>query len=173
MIDAQVEYSCDGSLELPDLSRAIERIAELIAESRRLGTPIIHVLHRGSRGGLFDPNSGGLVIPAVNPDARERTVSKTLPNAFANTELAEHVESLGRPPLVLVGFMTHMCVSSTARAALDLGIATTVVSDATATRPLPAADGGESVSAADLQRCALAALADRFSIVTSTQTLIA
>jgi nicotinamidase-related amidase len=61
--------------------------------------------------------------------------------------------------------MTHMCVSATARAALDLGYQSTVLSDATATRDLPDPAGNGVVAAADLHRAELAALSDRFSIV--------
>ena len=61
--------------------------------------------------------------------------------------------------------MTHMCVSSTARAAMDLGYRVTVAADGTATRALPDATGGAALTAAEVQRAALAALADRFAIV--------
>jgi hypothetical protein len=39
--------------------------------------------------------------------------------------------------VVMIGFMTHMCVSSTVRAALDRGYATTLMWAATASRELP------------------------------------
>ncbi len=61
--------------------------------------------------------------------------------------------------------MTHMCVSATARAALDLGYQSTVLSDASATRDLPDIDGAGTVPAAEIHRIELAALADRFAIV--------
>lgn len=67
----------------------------------------------------------------------------------------------------VVGYMTHMCVSSTVRAALDRGYRTTVVANATATRDLPDGSGG-AVSAQDVQRASLAALADRFAAVVKT-----
>ena len=60
--------------------------------------------------------------------------------------------------------MTHMCVSSTVRAALDLGIACTVVDKACATRDLPDGEGG-AVTAPDLHRAELAALSDRFAMI--------
>jgi nicotinamidase-related amidase len=60
--------------------------------------------------------------------------------------------------------MTHMCVSSTVRAALDRGYHTTVVAKATATRDLPDTDGG-IIPAQILQRASLAALADRFAAI--------
>lgn len=65
----------------------------------------------------------------------DAVVEKPLPNAFAQTDLAERLS--GQNELVLVGFQTHMCVSSAARAALDLGFRVTVAADACATRALP------------------------------------
>lgn len=60
--------------------------------------------------------------------------------------------------------MTHMCVSSTVRAALDLGYRSTVIASACATRDLPDGLGGV-VDAATLHRAALAALGDRFAVI--------
>jgi isochorismate hydrolase len=68
--------------------------------------------------------------------------------------------------------MTHMCVSSTARAALDLGLNATVVRDATATRSLPSTGSGGPIAAELVHEIALAELADRFSVVTDTATLL-
>ena len=60
--------------------------------------------------------------------------------------------------------MTHMCISSSVRAATDLGFGATVVGNACATRDLPDGAGGV-VSAQELHRASLAALSDRFAIV--------
>jgi nicotinamidase-related amidase len=60
--------------------------------------------------------------------------------------------------------MTHMCVSSTVRVALDLGYRTTVAESACGTRDLP--DGQEGKILADVvHQVALAELADRFAII--------
>ncbi len=61
--------------------------------------------------------------------------------------------------------MTHMCISATARSALDHGYRAVVVGDATATRALPDALGGADIPAAEIHRAALAELADRFATV--------
>jgi len=61
-----------------------------------------------------------------------------------------------------------MCVSATARSALDYGYSTTVLSDAAATRALPDPLGGPDIPAAQLHRTALAELADRFATVART-----
>jgi len=60
----------------------------------------------------------------------------------------------------MIGFMTHMCVSSSARAALDHGFRVTIDADSCATRDLP--DGcGSVIDAATLHRVALTELSDR------------
>lgn len=172
IIDAQEEYGSAGALPLEGLSVALAHTARLLERARSLGRPVIHVVHQGAAGGMFDPDAGGRVLAEVAPRNDEIVVLKRLPNAFAGTDLIEHVEQLGRPPLVIAGFMTHMCVSSTARAALDLALATTVVGDATATRSLPGTDGGAALSAETVHRAALAALADRFAVIASTGELV-
>lgn len=79
------------------------------------------------------------------------------------TDLEEYLRGAGVTDLVLAGFMTHMCVNSTARSAFNLGFAPTVVASATATRALPSPDG--PVPAASLQSASLAALSDLFAVV--------
>jgi nicotinamidase-related amidase len=89
---------------------------------------------------------------------------KNYPNSFTGTNLHEQLQAAPGRPLVLAGFMTHMCVNSTARGAFGLGYTPSVVAGATATRDLPGADG-TSVSATALQSASLAALADLFAVV--------
>lgn len=165
VIDAQREY-VDGALPLAGVEAALDRIADALAKAREAGAPVVHVQHKGRAGGLFDPDTTAFEFAAIaSPGAGETVVHKGLPNAFAGTNLGEVLEQTGRKRLILAGFMTHMCVSATARAALDLGYQSTVLSDATATRDLPDPAGDGVVSAADLHRAELAALSDRFSIV--------
>lgn len=172
IIDAQHEY-LDGKVVLPNIEHALNKIEELLNAARQQGSPIIHVAHVGASGGLFDPAGSGRIIEQVDPLDDEVTVTKTLPNSFANTALRDEVAKLGDPHLILCGFMTHMCISSTARAALDLGLSTTVISDASSTRDLPAAEhGGSAVSAQALHQASLAALADRFSFVATTAQVL-
>jgi nicotinamidase-related amidase len=87
-----------------------------------------------------------------------------LPNAFAGTELRALLEQASRKNLILAGFMTHMCISSTARAALDLGYRVTVDAASCATRDLPDGKGGV-VPAATLHEVALVELSDRFAVI--------
>lgn len=70
----------------------------------------------------------------------------------------------GRQQLIVIGYMTHNCVSSTVRAAKDLGYASTVVAAATGTRDLPDGLGG-TILAALIQTACLAGLADTIAKV--------
>jgi nicotinamidase-related amidase len=171
VIDAQREY-VDGKLPLPGGKAALANIAKLLAAARKAGAPVIHVRHKGKPGGLFDPDATAFQIAdeAASTDG-ETIVDKGLPNAFAGTDLQGQIDKAGRKRLVLAGFMTHMCVSSTARAALDLGYQTTVLADASATRDLPRAGGSGVISAAELHEAELSALADRFAIVCPTSAV--
>ncbi len=164
MIDAQQEY-VSGKLPLPGVSEALAQGARLLEAARAAAAPVIHVRHKGRPGGLFDPESEAFAIAgAVAPQDGETIIDKSLPNAFAGTELDSTLKALDAKNLVFGGFMTHMCVSSTVRAALDLGYGSTVVAAACATRDLPDGAGGV-VAAADLNRAELAALSDRFAII--------
>jgi nicotinamidase-related amidase len=171
VIDAQREY-VDGALPLPGVEPALDNIAKLLAAARKAGSPIVHVQHRGRPAGLFDPEKPAFELaPQAAARDDEEIVGKALPNAFAGTRLKDVLDAAGGKRIVLAGFMTHMCISSTARAALDLGYQTAVAADACATRDLPRTDGG-TISAADLHEAELAALADRFAIVATTAEFI-
>jgi nicotinamidase-related amidase len=170
LIDAQLEY-VRGRLVLPGVMPALQEAARVLELARAKDAPVIHIVHHGRPGGaLFDPNGPmSQIAPEVAPMAGEPVIPKGLPNAFARTDLQKTLEATGRKELVVVGFMTHMCVSSTVRAALDLGYRTTVVADATATRDLPdpmVCPESHGVQPAEtVHRATLAALADRFAII--------
>ncbi|CCD86775.1 conserved exported protein of unknown function [Bradyrhizobium sp. ORS 285] len=164
LIDIQNEYR-DGPLALPGAEAAIAQAARLLTRARAAGAVIIHVAHRGKDGSLFDRTAPrGAIVEAVKPLAGEAVIEKTLPNAFAGTDLQAQLTAAGRKNLVLAGFMTHMCVSSTARAALDLGWRVTIDAGSCATRDLPDGKGG-TLPAALIHEVALAELSDRFAII--------
>jgi nicotinamidase-related amidase len=168
VIDAQREYT-DGKLPLDKVQPALAEIGKLLKRARNLQVPVIHILHQGKAGGAFGPDTPGFEVAApAAPAPGEAVVHKSLPNAFASTDLASRLAALKKPHVVLVGFMTHMCVEATARASIDLGFKATVIASATATRALPDATGGAALSAAEVQRNALAAIADRFATVAPT-----
>ncbi len=166
IVDAQKEYD-GGGLALPDLAPKIAEIAMLLARARARNTPVIHVRHLGQEGGLFEPQGeGSEFVAEAAPLPGETIVDKNLPNAFAGTGLQAQIRRLGRDRLIFSGFMTHMCISSSVRAAFDLGYDCTVVASATGTRPLPKVGNAEAALADEtVQDAALAGLADRFAAI--------
>ncbi len=164
LIDLQNEYLA-GPVALPDAEAAVASAAKLLARARNRGTLVFHVAHRGKAGGLFDrATDRGAIVAALAPLADEPVIEKELPNAFAGTDLQARLQAAGHRNVILAGLMTHMCVSSTARAALDLGFRITIDADSCATRDLPDGRGG-TIPGATVHDVALAELSDRFAII--------
>jgi isochorismate hydrolase len=116
LIDYQNEYLA-RPLALPDAARAIARAGRLLSIARDSGTPIIHVAHKGRPGGLFDRAAErGQIVTALVPWSGETVIEKSLPNAFAGKDLHDVAGKSTRKDIIIAGFMTHMCVSWTARA---------------------------------------------------------
>ncbi|MBI4966820.1 MAG: cysteine hydrolase [Rhodospirillales bacterium] len=166
LIDHQNEYVAAGKLPLFGVEAARDEIKLLLAAARRHQAPVVHVVHHARPGApLFDPETANAAIMAgVEPIEGEAVIVKSMPNAFARTDLAERLKALGRPELIVAGFATHLCVSTSVRAALDVGLPTTVVAAACATRDLPDACGNR-IPADVVHQVALAELADRFATV--------
>jgi nicotinamidase-related amidase len=160
LIDYQNEY-LQGPLALPGARDAVRNGLALLQRARAAQAKIVHVAHKGERGGIFDREAArGQIIDSLAPQGAETVIEKPRPNAFSGTNLADLIEPPG--PIVVIGFMTHMCVSASVRAALDLGYSISVGADACATRALPLPGGG-TVSAETLHGAELAALADRYA----------
>lgn len=164
LIDLQETYR-DGVMRLENVEPAIREAAELLGRARAAGIPVIHVRHDAGPGSPYDVSAAiGQISPEVAPEGDEAVVTKSYPSAFVGTDLEERLRTAGVQDVIVAGFMTHMCVNSTARSAFSLGFRPTVVAAATATRALPAPDGSV-VPAAGLQAASLAALADLFAVV--------
>ena len=172
VIDAQREYT-DGLLPLDGVGPALDNIERILTAARAAGSTVIHVAHQGDGDGSFADGAGGRIVDQVAPVGAEPVVHKSYPNAFNGTDLRELITEAGDRRVVFVGFMTHMCISASARAALDLGLDATVIADACATRPLPSATSKAAVPAAVVHEVALTELGDLFALVTTTDRLLA
>ena len=164
LIDCQNTYT-QGVMELEGVQAALDETAALLDRARTAGIPVIHVQPDDGPGSLYDIGADiGAIVDRVAPRGDEPVIVKQFPNSFVQTDLNERLTALGASNLVLAGFMTHMCVNSTARGAFSLGYAPTVVAAATATRTLAGPDG-QAVPAAALQAASLAGLADLVAVV--------
>ncbi len=172
MVDLQNTYR-EGVMRLDGVEPALREAAALLGRARDAGIPIIHVQHDAGPGSPYDIRAAiGRISDEVAPMGDEPVITKAYPSSFAGTDLQARLEDAGVKDVVLAGFMTHMCINSTARSAFTLGFRPTVVASATATRDLPAPDGSV-VPAAHLQAASLAALADLFAVVAARQADIA
>ncbi|MGO4444056.1 cysteine hydrolase family protein [Mycobacterium sp. 2YAF39] len=164
LIDCQNTYT-RGVMELEGVQAALDEAATLLDRARTAGAPVIHIQHDDGPGSLYDiEGESGAIVTQVAPRSGERVVIKNYPNSFVQTDLDEILKAADASNLVLAGFMTHMCVNSTARGAFNLGYSPTVVASATATRALPGI-GDETLPANVLQSASLAALSDLFAVV--------
>lgn len=168
IIDAQNTYR-EGIMKLDHVDPAIEECRQLLERFRAAGRPIFHVRHDAGPGSPYDVNDHiGQIVDALAPRDGEPVITKNYPNSFVETELHDLLTRQGIKNLILVGFMTHMCVNSTARGAFSLGYTAAVAASATATRALPSSTTGEPIASTAVQEAALASLADLVAAVVPT-----
>ncbi len=171
MVDCQNTY-LQGLMRLDGVDAAIEKARALLHRARAEGAHVIHIQHDAGAGSPYDISAPiGQIADVVRPEGGETVIVKHYPSSFEGTTLDEELKRRGVKNLVYAGFMTHMCINSTARAGFNRGYAGTVVADATATRDLPNPAGGV-VSASAVHAAALAALGDLFAIVVSDPSAI-
>ncbi len=167
MIDCQNTYR-EGVMTLVGVEEALLEARRLLARAREAGGRIFHIRHDSGVGSPYDVTAPiGQISDEVAPRDGETVITKTYPNSFVQTDLEARLRAAGVTQVVLAGFMTHMCVNSTARGAFNLGFQPTIVARATATRDLPGADGA-LIPAAALQAASLAGVGDLFAVVVAT-----
>jgi len=174
VIDIQNFYFEGGKLALTGPVEASRQARRLLDRFRARGWPVIHVQHLPKDQSAPSPEAGDpqyRIHPNVLPVAGETVIGKHNANAFRDTDLLARLRKLGVTGLLICGMQTHMCVEATARAAADLGFEVTVAHDACATRPL--AFNGTDVPAAQVHAAALAALANSYARVVSTDEALA
>ncbi|MDI1299433.1 cysteine hydrolase family protein [Methylotenera sp.] len=164
LIDIQNTYR-RGLMQLTNVEPAILEAQKLLKLARDLKIPVIHIQHDAGAGSPYDISADiGAIATEVAPIAGEKVIVKNYPNAFVETTLDAELKTLNIKNIVLAGFMTHMCVNSTAHGAFNLGYASTIVASATATRPLLSTNG-KVLSADEVHLGALASTRDLYAVV--------
>ncbi|MBP2279614.1 nicotinamidase-related amidase [Psychrobacter sp. PL15] len=172
-IDYQNEY-VDGAMPLGELGvKATANARLLLDKARKENIPVFHMAHHGEDNDkVFDPLTSKVdIVEVLKPSDNEKTITKKHPNSFYDTPLQELIAAANKQQIIFAGFMSHMCVSSSVRAAFDLGFQSYVCHDACATRALPSA-AGQAISAEVVHDTAMAALQDRFAALVSTDQLV-
>jgi nicotinamidase-related amidase len=174
VIDVQNEYITGGlKIEHPDPAVSLSNIARAMDGATRAGIPVVVVQNKAPRASpLFAEGSDGWKLhESVERRPRDHFVVKTLPSAFAGTDLREWLAQHGIGTVSLCGYMTHNCVASTAIQALHDGLAVEVLSDATGS--VPYANSAGSASAREIHQAFSVVLQSRFAAVLRTDAWLA
>ena len=106
-------------------------------------------------------------MPEALPLPGEPVIQKNVNSAFIGTDLEARLRASGADTVVLSGLTTDHCVSTTARMAANLGFATYVVSDATATFERTSPDG-RHYTAEEMHDSAITSLNGEFATIVDT-----
>jgi len=164
MIDLQNTYR-RGVMRLHGVEPAIAEAAKLLEIARDLKVPVFHIQHDGGVGTPYDIHAEiGAIADEVAPISGEPVITKSYPNSFVQTDLDERLKAIGIQKIMLAGFMTHMCINSTAHGGFNLGYAPTVVASTTATRALEGTNG-QVLTAQQVQDAAIASTRDLYAAI--------
>jgi nicotinamidase-related amidase len=162
-----------GERNNPGAERNIER---LLARWRASSRPVVHVRHDSVEGdSALRPDRPGNAIKAeAAPAAGEPVVGKHVNSAFIGTDLEAQLKAHASDTVVLCGFTTNHCVSTTARMAGNLGFRTFVLSDSTVAFSMRSpGPGGRVIPAAEMHEVGLAELNREFATILTTDEILA
>lgn len=165
VVDAQNEFSPKGLRAVPNHEDAMKQIHRQVERARREKRPIAWVKHynRPDESAAFVPKTWGAEFSdGLGPQegfGPEKLFTKDVFGAFTFTGLEEWLRSFGVQEVLLVGFFTHMCVSTSAREALVRGFEVWVDPAGTGAHDLAHPVLG-SATADAVRRMALLQLAD-------------
>jgi nicotinamidase-related amidase len=116
----------------------VANAAKLADAFRAKNLPVVLVNVAGNAPGRTEQGAGGRafpdgwtdLLPQLNQQPSDKTVTKLTWGAFHNTDLAEHLNKLGVTQVVVVGVSTSAGVESTARQAYEHGLHVTLATDA-------------------------------------------
>jgi len=137
VVDAQNEFSANGLRPVPIHTEALHAIVARVAQARAARWSIAWIRHhnRPDETPAFVPGSWGAELsPELDPRLdveHERLFEKDVYGAFTGTDLGSWLRQRGVRRVLVVGFYTHMCVSTTVREALVRGFEVTVDPGAT------------------------------------------
>ncbi|MFD0418607.1 isochorismatase family protein [Streptomyces sp. NPDC127108] len=168
IIDTQSGF-VTGDEAVPGARHLLSRVEQLLAKARAADALVIQLQNDGPDDSLDEPGTPTweLHFP-VDSERGELLFRKTVDDGFEETELEDVLREEGVTSLTVCGVMSEMCVSATARTALDLDFRLVIAHDAHGTYDIPAAPGiSDAVPAATVSRVAEWALGDEVEIVPS------
>lgn len=174
VIDVQNEYvTGDLPIEYPDVHTSLANIGRAMDTARAAGVPVAVVQNFApATSPLFARGSVGAELhQVVGSRAHDHYLEKSLPSAFAGTDLADWLAAQHIDTLAVVGYMTHNCDASTINHAVHLGLTVEFLHDAAGSVPYENSAG--FASAQDIHRVFSVVLQSRFAAVASTDEWVA
>lgn len=172
LIDIQNFYFEHEGSRLDDAKPSALNARRVLQLFRELGLPVFHIAHRATFPECKPGRTEYLrrIYKEVEPLKSEPVIWKDYPSAFLETTLQKQLDEKHIDSLVIVGMMSQMCVSTTARAAQDHHYDVTVVHDACAAPALRFM--GEQIPAKTVHAAHMAALEGFFATLKSTDELV-
>ncbi|PRY03127.1 nicotinamidase-related amidase [Pontibacter ummariensis] len=153
--------------------QAEQNITLLLADWRSKGWPVIHVKHNSKNPSslLHATNPGNQIMDFARPHSGEPLFEKQVNSGFIGTGLQAYLDEQEIKSLLIVGFISDHCVSTTARMAGNLGYEVFVASDATATFDRIGPEG-EHYKSEEIHRISLASLHEEFATIVRTENML-
>jgi nicotinamidase-related amidase len=138
LIVVDLQAGLAGLPTVHPFDEVVGNAATLAAAFRAQGLPVVLVNVAGGPTGRTEQGSGGHelpdgwadLLPQLNQQPGDKTVTKYTWGAFHNTDLAAHLTELGVTQVVIGGVATSIGVESTARQAHEHGFHVSLVTDA-------------------------------------------
>jgi nicotinamidase-related amidase len=149
------------------------RMEELFKFWREKKWPIFHVQHLSvlPHSPLHPTHAGVEFMDFAKPLPGEPVFQKSVNSGFIGTHLETALRQAGVTDLVLLGFTSDHCVSTTTRMAANLGFRATVSADAVVAFDRKSFDG-KAFSAQQMHEASLASLHEEFATVMSQSDLL-
>ncbi|MDE2279362.1 MAG: cysteine hydrolase [Xanthomonadaceae bacterium] len=174
VIDVQNEYESGGlRIQYPPVADSLRNIGRAMDAAHVAGIPVI-VAQQSSPADapLFATGSRGWELhPLVAGRPRQHYLRKTLPSAFAGTDLGDWLREHGVDTLAVVGYMTHNCNDTTIKHAFDAGLQVEFLMDASGS--VPYANRAGSATAEEIHRVFAVVEQSRYAAVMTTDEWIA
>lgn len=191
VVDMQNDFVEEGApLEFPEGRAILPTLQKVLDAARARDMPVIYPTHVHRAGGadmgihrdlyppvaagqaLVDGGRGADIHPELTPRDGDIVLKKHRYNSFYATDLEIVLRGLGVDTVVLTGMTTECCILGTARGALECGIRSVVLSDATASCDYPDLGFGP-MSAVEMHLSALRIMSLTSSRVIDADTFLA
>ena len=177
IVDPQNEFSPCGKRAVEGFNEAVQVIELRVKEARKKGNPIAWVRHfnKAEETPAFIPGSWGAdYIDGFGPkkgDDNEKEFLKNVYGAFTGSDIGEWLDFLNVKELLIVGFYTHRCVSTTTREAIMRGYSVFIDPEGTSTFAMEYTGLGK-LSAAEARRSALLHLVSMGAQIDSVESVM-